>query len=173
VRAFRSRGDGSFTAALLGGYGEGVVFEAGVRIFHPRRVFLGDNVYVGHDAILEAWHENDLRIGSDAWIGARCHLHAAGGLSIGSGVGIGPGVVIITSSHRVGPRDEVILEAPLELAPVVIADGVDLGVGCIVMPGVSVGEGTQVGAGAVVTRDLPAFSVAAGVPARVLRSRQG
>jgi acetyltransferase-like isoleucine patch superfamily enzyme len=171
VRAFRARGDGSFSLEQLGGCGEGVVIEDGVRIFHPGRVFLGGNVYVGHDTILEAWHENELRIGSDTWIGARCHLHAAGGLTLGSGVGIGPGVLIITSSHRVGPRDEVILEAPLDLSPVDIADGVDLGAGSIVMPGVRVGEGAQVGAGAVVTRDLPSFCVAAGVPARVLRSR--
>lgn len=171
MRSFRSRGTGSLEPGRIGRLGSGAVIEDGVRVFHPERVFIGDNVYVGHDTILEGYHENDLVIGSDTWIGARCHLHAAGGIRIGSRVGIGPGVVVITSAHRVGPPPEVILEAPLDTAPVVIGDGCDLGVGAIVLPGVTVGEGTQVGAGAVVTRDLPPFSVAAGVPARVIRSR--
>jgi acetyltransferase-like isoleucine patch superfamily enzyme len=171
VRTFRSRGTGAFAPESLGRLGAGVVFEDGVRIFHPDHVLIGDNVYVGHDAILEGTHDGRLEIGSDTWIGARCHLSAAGGIRIGSGVGIGPGVVIITSTHEIGPRGETILDAPLVFGAVLIGDGVDLGVGCVVMPGVTVHEGTQVGAGAVVTRDLPAHSVAAGVPARVLRSR--
>jgi acetyltransferase-like isoleucine patch superfamily enzyme len=171
VRSFRSRGTGSFKRADLGSCGEGVVFEDGVRIFHPGRVFLGEGVYVGHSTILEGYHEGRLEIGSHTWIGALCHLHAAGGLAIGSRVGVGPGVRILTSAHRVGPREEVILEAELDFGPVTIGDGCDLGAGSIVLPGVTVGEGTQVGAGAVVTRDVPAFSVVAGVPARVLRTR--
>ncbi|MBW2264211.1 MAG: transferase [Deltaproteobacteria bacterium] len=171
MRAFRSRGDGSFTDGELGALGEGVVIEAGVRIFHPRNVFIGDNVYVGHGTVLEGYHDSRLAIGSDTWIGAGCHLHAAGGLTIGATVGIGPGVRIITSTHRVGGPGEVILEAPITFAPVVVGDGCDLGVSSVILPGVSVGEHTQVGAGAVVTRDLPPHSVAAGVPARVLRSR--
>jgi len=64
-----------------------------------------------------------------------------------------------------------ILDAPVELAPVVIEDHVDLGVGCIVLPGVRIGRGAQIGAGAVVAGDVPAYAVAAGVPARVLRER--
>jgi len=171
VRRFRSRGTGAFDASDLASVGRDVVFEDGVRVFHPGRVHVGDNVYVGHDTILEAWHENRLVIGSDTWVGAGCHLHAAGGLEIGGKVGIGPGVRIITSTHRVGPRSEVILEAPLDLAAVRVGDGVDIGVGAVVLPGVTLGEGAQVGAGAVVTRDVPPWSVVAGVPARLLRER--
>ena len=171
MRAFRSRGDGSFEPGDLGALGEAVVLEDGVRIFHPGNVFIGENVYVGHGTILEGYHDTRLVIGADTWIGALCHLHAAGGLTIGTGVGIGPGVRIITSAHRVGGPGEVILEAPITFAPVTVGDGCDLGVSSVILPGVTVGEHTQVGAGAVVTRDLPANSVAAGVPARVLRQR--
>lgn len=171
MRAFRSRGDGSFTLDDLGAVGEGVVLEDGVRVFHPGNVFLGRNVYVGHGTILEGYHDGRLEIGADTWIGAGCHLHAAAGLAIGEKVGIGPGVRIITSTHRVGAAGDVILEAPVVFDPVAVGDGCDLGVSCVVMPGVTIGEHVQVGAGAVVTRDLPANSVAAGVPARVLRSR--
>ena len=58
-------------------------------------------------------------------------------------------------------------------APVHIGDGSDLGVGSTILPGVTVGRGVQVGAGAVVAEDVPDFAVVAGVPARVLRYREG
>jgi acetyltransferase-like isoleucine patch superfamily enzyme len=92
-------------------------------------------------------------------------------MSIGKNVGIGPGVKIITSFHTDEGIYKPILHSAIEFAPVTIADDCDIGVGTVILPGVTIGKGTQVGAGAVVSKDLPAYSVAAGVPARVLRSR--
>ncbi len=172
MRAFASRGTGAFERTDLGSLGDGAIFEDGVRVFNPANVHIGRNVYVGHGTILEGYHTNRLVIGPDTWIGAGCHLHAAGGLTIGAAVGIGPGVRIITSTHRVGGPGEIILDAPIELAAVVIGDGCDIGVSAVILPGVTIGEGAQVGAGAVVTRSLPPSSVSAGVPARVIRSRR-
>jgi acetyltransferase-like isoleucine patch superfamily enzyme len=63
------------------------------------------------------------------------------------------------------------LSSPIELGPVVIEDDCDLGVGAIVLPGVRIGKGAQIGAGAVVAQDVPPYSVAIGVPARVTRER--
>ena len=57
------------------------------------------------------------------------------------------------------------------MAPVVIRRDADIGVGAIILPGVTIGVGAQVGAGAVVSRDVPDYSIAAGVPARVLKTR--
>jgi acetyltransferase-like isoleucine patch superfamily enzyme len=79
--------------------------------------------------------------------------------------------MILTSQHQELGRSVAPLLAPVDLAPVYIEDEVNLGVGSIVLPGVRIGRGARVGAGAVVTRDLPAYSVAAGSPARVLRER--
>ncbi|HMI91912.1 MAG TPA: acyltransferase [Polyangiales bacterium] len=98
-------------------------------------------------------------------------MHAAGGLEIGARVGIGPGVRIITSSHREAGREVPVLFSPIELAKVAIGDDSDLGVGCVVLPGVTIGRGAVIGAGAVVNEDIPEYAVAAGVPARVLRIR--
>lgn len=140
-------------------------------MFHPERVWLGDGIYLGHYAILKGYHASDLRVGDGTWIGQHCFLHAAGGLTIGRNVGIGPAVRVLTSTHREAGRDVPILHAPLAFAPVTIEDDADLGVGAIVLPGVTVGRGAQVGAGAVVTKDVPAYSVVAGNPARVLRER--
>ena len=60
---------------------------------------------------------------------------------------------------------------PVEMAPVVIEDDADIGVGAIILPGVRIGRGAKVGAGAVVTRDVPAYAVVAGAPARVPAER--
>jgi len=166
-----SHGDGSFRADQLARCGAACVFEAGVLVFHPESIELGANVYVGHNAILKGYHKNKMRIGDETWIGQQAFLHSAGGIDIGARVGIGPGVRIITSSHAEAGRDVPILNSPIELAPVVIEDDCDLGVGAIVLPGVRIGKGAQIGAGAVVTEDVPPYSVAIGVPAKVTRQR--
>jgi acetyltransferase-like isoleucine patch superfamily enzyme len=171
MRQFRSHGDGHFTREALAACGPHVVFEEGVRIWHPASVSLGDNVYLGHDAMLKGYHVNRLEIGNDTWVGQGVFMHAAGGIRIGNAVGIGPFVRILTSTHGEAGREVPILASPLVFAEVVVEDDVDIGVGTIVLPGVRIGRGAQIGAGAVVTRDVPAYAVAAGNPARVLRMR--
>ena len=172
MRRFTSHGDGRFTPDELGSIGEGVIFEEGVRIWHPDRVHIGRNVYVGHSAMLKGYHAGSLRIGEDSWVGQGVFFHSAGDITIGAEVGIGPFVKILTSSHEI-PADQTtsILDAPLRFAPVTIERGADIGVGAILLPGVTVGAGAQVGAGAVVTQDVPAFAIVAGNPAKVLRTR--
>jgi acetyltransferase-like isoleucine patch superfamily enzyme len=172
MRPFRSHGDGTFTRAELRRCGASVILEAGVLVFHPGTIELGDDVYVGHQTILHGYHEGPgLRVGAGTWIGPQSFLHAAGGIEIGEDVGIGPGVRILTSWHADPGRERPIMAGLIERAPVFIEAGADIGAGTIVLPGVRIGRGAQVGAGAVVSRDLPGYAVAAGVPARVLRER--
>lgn len=167
----RSHGTGLFTREQLAACGEGCVFEPEVLVFHPENVFLGRDVYVGHRAILKGYHDGTMRIGDGTWIGQTCFFHSAGGITIGTNVGIGPAVKILTSTHAEAGRETPILRSPIVRAPVVIEDDADLGVGAIVLPGVTIGRGAQVGAGAVVTSDVPAYGVVAGVPAKLLRLR--
>jgi acetyltransferase-like isoleucine patch superfamily enzyme len=167
----RSHGTGQFTRGELKRCPDSVVFEPGALVFHPENVSLDEDVYVGHYAILKGYYRNELVIGRGAWIGQAAFLHAAGGIRVGSDVGIGPHVCILTSTHAEAGRDRPIMAGAIETAPVVLDDGCDLGVGSIILPGVTVGKGAQVGAGAVVTADVPPFAVVAGNPARVLRLR--
>ncbi|MGB5812634.1 MAG: acyltransferase [Polyangiales bacterium] len=167
----QSHGDGTFRVEQLSRCGSNCVFEDGVLIFHPESVELGANVYLGHRAILKGYHRNTMRIGDESWIGQQAFLHSAGGLEIGARVGIGPGVRIITSSHREAGRATAILDSPIDFAPVTIEDDCDLGVGTVVLPGVRIGKGAQIGAGAVVASDVPPYAIAIGVPARVVRER--
>lgn len=167
----RSHGSGSWSLEEFGQLGENVVIEPGVLIFHAQNIYIGDHVYVGHNTILKGYHKNEMRIGSGSWIGQMCFFHSAGGITIGQSVGIGPNVQILTSNHREEGRQKPIMYATLDFAPVVIEDDCDIGIGTIILPGVTIGRGSQVGAGAVVTNDIAPYSVVAGVPARLLRIR--
>lgn len=167
----RSHGTGSFSVSDFAACGKDCVFETGVLVFHADNIELGDNVYVGHQTILKGYYKNRMTIGSETWIGQQCFFHSAGGLHIGARVGIGPGVRIITSAHEEAGRATPILMSPVRFAPVCIEDDADIGVGAVILPGVTIGRGAQIGAGAVVTTDIAAYAVAAGTPARVLRER--
>ncbi|MEM6961106.1 MAG: acyltransferase [Myxococcota bacterium] len=167
----RSHGGGQFTPSELAQCGQDCVFEFGSMVFHPENVHIGRNVYVGHYAILKGYYNSRLEIGDETWIGQQVFLHSAGGLSIGPKVGIGPGVKIITSVHEDSGVDVPILDSPLRFAKVLLEEGCDIGVGTVILPGVTVGRGAQIGAGSVVTRDVPEYTIAAGSPARVVRDR--
>jgi acetyltransferase-like isoleucine patch superfamily enzyme len=172
AKQYQSQGTGEFTRDQFGAIGENVVFEAGVLVFHPESIELGSNIYIGHNAILKGYYKNALTIGDNTWIGQNCFLHSAGNIRIGRNVGIGPHVKILTSRHKEQGIDLPILFSDLEFAEVVIADDCDIGIGSTILPGVSIGRGVQIGAGAVVTKSIPEFSVAVGVPAQVVRSRR-
>ena len=106
-------------------------------------------------------------IGSGTWIGQNAFLHSAGGLKIGEKVGIGPGVQILTSSHKLSEGINLpILDRPLEFAEVEIGEGCDIGANAVILPGVKLGERVQVGAGAVVTKSFSDGAVVKGVPAK-------
>jgi acetyltransferase-like isoleucine patch superfamily enzyme len=169
----RSHGTGRFAPDEFRRLGEEVVFEPGVLVFHPETIEIGRRVYVGHNTILKGYYKGRMVIGDGVWIGQQCFLHGAGGIEIGRNVGVGPGVKILTSAHAEEGRDVPILRSRVEIAPVRVGAGSDVGVGAILLPGVTIGRGVQIGAGAVVTRDVPDYAVVAGVPARVIRMREG
>lgn len=170
-KQFRSHGDGKWGEADFASLGRNVVFESGVMVFHPEHIRIGSNVYVGHYSILKGYYKNQMIIEDNVWIGQQVFLHSAGALTIEQGVGIGPGVIVLTSSHSDPGRGLPIMSGEITPAPVRIGRFSDIGAGSVLLPGVEIGEGTQVGAGAVVTRSTPPYSVVAGVPARVLRMR--
>ena len=86
-------------------------------------------------------------------------------------VGWGPGARVLGSEHTGMPPNTPIIQTDLRIAPVVVRRGADIGTGAILLPGVTVGEHALVGAGSVVTEDVPDYAIVAGAPARVLRYR--
>ena len=111
--------------------------------------------------------------GSQTTIGARTFVNwgvvllDVATITIGDDVQIGPHVQLLTATHPIDPQARKDKWEAAE--PIVIGDNVWLGGGVIVCPGVTIGADTVVGAGSVVTRDLPAGVVAVGSPARVIR----
>lgn len=123
-------------------------FLAGASIYH--------NAYV----------MGDVRVGRDVWIGPFVMLDGSGGgIEIGDWCSISTGVHVYT--HDTVQRSLTGGRAPRHCAPVRIGDRTYLGSQVIVLPGVTIGDHCVVGAGSVVNRDLPSFSIAVGTPARV------
>lgn len=166
----KTHGSGKFKLDNFKKIGSNVIIEDGVLIFHPENISLGSNIYIGHNTILKGYYKNEFTIDDGTWIGQQCFLHSAGGIYIGTNVGIGPGVKIITSTHKSDSYLPV-LHSELIFKEVTIESDSDLGVGSIVLPGVRIGKGSIVGAGAVVTKDVPPYSIVAGVPAKVIKYR--
>lgn len=156
--------------ALLKRVGSNLEVGPGVVIQHPETMEFGDLVRLGAQAIVLGRFDGTCRIGSHVWIGPQAYLDARN-LVMEDYVGWGPGARILGSVHVGEPVDVPIITTDLLIKPVVIGRGADIGVNVVVLPGVRVGANSIVGAGAVVTRDIPDGCIAAGVPARVLRMR--
>lgn len=92
-------------------------------------------------------------------------------ITIGRNVWVTRGVMLLCHQRDLScyQIDTPVMDCPLKYAPINIKDGAHLGIGSIVMPGVTIGRGAVIGAGAVVTKDVPDYCVAVGVPARVVK----
>ena len=144
-----------------------VKLGAGVVIFHPELV----NLYgceVGDETKIGAFVE----IQKGASVGARCkissHTFVCEGVTIDDEVFVGHGVMFINDRHpRAATAGRLQTEADWKVVPTHVHRGASIGSGAVILCGVTVGENALVGAGAVVTRDVPPGAVVAGVPARV------
>lgn len=138
---------------------------------HLETFDIGSNVYIGTGASIHGRVGGNCKIGDQVWIGPHAFLDARD-LELGNHVGWGPGAKVLGSEHTGIPFSMPIIATDLEIKPVRVGAGADIGTNATILPGVTIGEGAIIGAGAVVTTDIPAFAIAAGVPARVLRFRK-
>ena len=157
--------------ALARSFGDGVKIGRGAICKHPETFEIGSNVFIGEQAYLQGRFDGRCVIGDHAWIGPQSYFDARD-LVIEESVGWGPGAKVLGSTHTGVPTDVPIIETNLTIRPVRIAAWSDIGVNAVVLPGVTVGKGAIVGAGAVVAEDVEPFTIVAGVPARLLRRRQ-
>ena len=163
----KSHGNGNFKLTDFKLLGNNVIFESGVKVFHPENISIGDNVYIGHNTILKGYFKNEMIICKNTWIGQNCFFHSAGGIYIAENVGIGPNVQIISSNHKInnvilGP----ILFQEIEFKKVEINKGVDIGASSVILPGTIIGEYTQIGAMSLVNKSLVKCKIAVGNPCR-------
>ena len=145
-------------------------FDGPVRLVGRPRVSFGDYCRLGRDVTIETNGDARIEIGDHVRINAGSFLVAHAGIRIGSHTLIGEHVSLRDANHGIEPG-ALIRTQPHEGAPIEIGEDAWIGRGAVVLKGVRVGPGAIVGANSVVTRDVPAMSVAAGVPARVLKRR--
>lgn len=157
--------------ALARRCGPGLRVGGGAGFRHPETFEIGSGVFIGAQVFIQGRHDGTCIIGDNVWIGPQAYFDARN-LIIGDSVGWGPGAKVLGSEHSGLPSHVPIIATDLVIKPVRIEDWADIGTNAIVLPGVTIGKGAIVGAGAVVTEDVPPLAVVAGIPARFLHWRK-
>lgn len=113
---------------------------------------------------------NGIIIGNNSGIGIRCQIR--GPLEIGNDVMMGPDVIILTHTHNCDRTDiPMNIQGSPQPKKVIIGNDVWIGTRVIIMPGIKIGNGVIIGAGAVVTKDVPDYAIVGGIPAKILKYR--
>lgn len=145
---------------------------------------IGKNFYCGKFLTLEAWdryqgkeYTPSVSIGNDVTLTEYVHISCVDRIVIGDGCLIGRNVLISDNNHGNNSFEQAVtppVKRPLSCkGPVIIGNNVWVGKNVCIMSGVTIGDGAIIGANAVVTHDIPAYSVAAGIPAKVIKTIKG
>ena len=182
---------GGVYRVVLGGVGSACLIEEDVRFQVPRRIHLGNRVFIGQYSYLDA-NQSFVRLGNDVHLARFCtlrggergitvhdnvginkftYLDGNGGLEIGSDTLLSPGVQCLSGNHIFDDPDVPIKYQGTAYGKVTIGEDCWLGTNAILLPGVTIGRGAVIGAGAVVTKDIPDYGIALGVPAKVVGHR--
>ena len=157
--------------ALCKSFGHGVRVGLGVLVLHPQTFEIGDAVFIGNQTFLQGRHDGRAVIGAHTWVGPQSYFDCRD-MELGEYVGWGPGAKVLGSEHTGDPVDVPIIQTDLVIKPVRVGKWADVGVNAVLLPGITVGEAAIVGAGAVVTHDVPDYAIVAGVPAKILGYRK-
>ncbi len=180
---------------LLGACGRNVVFGQNVVLRHPGKIRLGDNVVVDDNCLLDAKGDGnegirigsgvfigrntilsckngDIEIGDRANLGFNCEVFSASRVAIGSDTLLAAYCYVIGGDHEYADASVPVTAQGRRSRGISVGDGVWMGAGAKVLDGVRVGHHAIVGAGAVVTVDVPEYAVASGRAARIVGSRR-
>ena len=145
--------------------------DPGCIIVEPANITIGDGVEIRRRCELYANDSGSITIGDRVGINSGSMINAAdnGEIIIQNDVLIGPNVIMRSSNHAYARKDIPINRQGHIGGKIVIEEDVWVGGRCIILPDVTIGKGAVIGAGAVVTKDVPPYSLAAGAPAKVIR----
>lgn len=134
-------------------------------------ISLGAGAWIERGAVLWAF-DGLIRTERNVYLGPYVTIYGHGGVTIGEDTLVSMKATILSSNHGVPPDGQKIREQPDELLPTKIGSDVWIGANAVILGGVTIGDGAVVAAGAVVTKDVQAGAIVAGVPARLVRKRQ-
>lgn len=147
-----------------------------MRVIGRRKIFIGNHCNILHHARMETiskWKGNQLNgsidIGDYTSIEQNCHIIAADKLEIGEHTVISAFVYIADCGHSIDNVNESVMEQPLFVKQTKIGAYSFIGIGAKIMPGVIIGDHVVVGAGAIVTKDVPSYTMVVGNPAKIIK----
>jgi acetyltransferase-like isoleucine patch superfamily enzyme len=155
--------------------GRGVFLDQGVYLHGcPQGIELGADTCVMHNTELHVFNFRDLphafiKVGRGTFIGESVVIRGQGGVTIGEHVLIAPQAKILAVNHNYTDVTQPVMDQGITGRGIVIDDGAWIGAGAAILDGVRVGKGAVIGANAVVTKDIPPYTVAVGVPAKVVQ----
>ena len=162
-RAMRSLGDGAFISPLA-------------QLQHLSHISIGARTQICRGTVLQAIphylgerFDPHLDIANDVYVGQRCTISCANAVAIGEFVTLGDNVYVADGAHGHSDPTKGVLQQPLERGRIEIGPRAWLGYGCVVSGDVTIGESAIVGANSVVRSSVPAFTMAVGAPARVVK----
>jgi acetyltransferase-like isoleucine patch superfamily enzyme len=156
--------------ALCKSVGDDLQVSPSVVLKHPETMEIGHSVFIGAQSMIQGRFDGTCRIGNHVWVGPQSYFDARD-LVLEDYVGWGPGAKVLGSAHTGEPIEVPIIKTGLVIQPVRVKFGADIGMNSSILPGVQIGAHSIVGAGSVVTHDVPDYAIVAGSPARVLRYR--
>lgn len=157
--------------AVCKSVGDDLQVAPSVVLKHAETMEFGNSVFIGSQTMIQGRFDGTCRIGNHVWIGPQAYFDARD-LVLEDYVGWGPGAKVLGSTHTAEPTEVPIITTGLVIKPVRVGFGADVGMNASILPGVQIGAHAIVGAGSVVTHDVPDYAIVAGVPARVLRFRR-
>ncbi len=134
-------------------------------------ITIGERCIVGHGSLLIALN-GKMEIGNDVSINPYCVIYSIGNLKIGDNCRIATGTIIVPANHIYTDPDQPIRCQGTSKLGITIEEDVWIGASVKILDGVTIGKGSVIGAGSVVTKSIPPYSVAVGSPARVVKSRK-
>jgi acetyltransferase-like isoleucine patch superfamily enzyme len=161
--------------------GKSSVIQRHMHLIGGKYISIGTNTGIGVRAVLTAWDkyksntfEPTIIIGNNVSIGDDCHITAINRIEIGNNVLTGKKITITDNSHGKSNLESILLspsDRTLHSAgPVIIEDGVWIGDKVTILPNVRIGKSSIIGANSVVTKNIPSNCVAAGIPAKVIKT---
>ena len=168
------------TARLKGGFksfGKGSLLASGVKAHNAQHISIGNDTSIMSHCILETAPSKNttpqLTIGNNCSIGEYSHITCANKVTIGNGVLTGRFILITDNSHGASNIEEMdippLSRRIVSKGEVTIKDNVWIGVKATILPGVTIGRGAIIAANAVVTKDVPDYAIAAGIPAKIVK----